>query len=282
MKNFSIPVDPTNLGQVMACIGFLEAAQELCGRTRGSFGLNGTSTEFILEGSENPFERVLEFLANAEIRVCVPKGVEFEDPAFGASVELEGYPTSEFKEFTPVIELAQGTHVIRLGHWADDSSRDSFKLFAGSQKTHQIIRNMLYGDSKKKQQGVRDFWSKRRKEFLNNPFEVTTGIGGSFNFDPRGAWSAIDVGYSPNDQGQGIASSPLVEVLAAWGLEHSRPKEHGVRKVDYYIWNGLVPPSLARPVFGGAEVGVVTRKFTLELGLSGKNKFVTYSKEVIK
>ena len=31
------------------------------------------------------------------------------------------------------------------------------------------------------------------------------------------AWTGIDAGYSPNDQGHGLAASPVVEILAARG-----------------------------------------------------------------
>ena len=61
-------------------------------------------------------------------------------------------------------------------------------------------------------------------------------MGGSFNFDPRGAWTAIDAGYSLNDQGHQVDASPVVEFLAAWGLENARPDEFATRQVRYAAW----------------------------------------------
>ena len=106
-------------------------------------------------------------------------------------------------------------------------------------------------------------------------------MGGSFNFDPRGAWTALDAGYSPNQQKHGIAASPVVELLAAWGLEHARPDEYETRQVRYGAWSGLVPPILARADLAGGDVAVPVRKFRFVLDLSGKNKVVTFAQEEI-
>lgn len=279
MPTHSIPVDPTNLGQVLACIGFLEASQILCGRTEGGFEWDKGAVRFFLTGEVNPFERVLEFVATSKIQVCVPPNTDYVDLGFGDSVKLRTYPSKEFKELTPVVQLAGSNHQVQISHWIDGSSRDSFKLFAGTQKTHHILRNMIDGDSSKGQTGIRDFWAKNKTMLVADPFNVTTRIGGSFNFDPRGSWTAINAGYSPNDQGHGSSSSPVVEVMAAWGLEHARPSEFGVRQVRYAIWKGLLPVTLARPAFGNAEIGLEKRVFRLELDLAGKNKIVTYATE---
>jgi CRISPR-associated protein Csx14 len=104
-------------------------------------------------------------------------------------------------------------------------------------------------------------------------------MGGSFNFDPRGAWTAIDAGYSPNTQKDGIAASPVVEMLAAIGLEHARPDEYERRKVRYAVWGRSLPPMLARAALSGADLKVPMRRFEFELDLSGKNKVTTFAQE---
>src|SRR5207244_2862910 len=100
-------------------------------------------------------------------------------------------------------------------------------------------------------------------------------------FDPRGAWTAIDAGYSPNDHKHLVSASPIVEILAAVGLEHARPKEFGTRAVRYGVWAGLVPPVLARAALGCASIGIPIRTFRFTLDLSGKNKVVTFAEEEI-
>ena len=112
------------------------------------------------------------------------------------------------------------------------------------------------------------------------PFDVLTLMGGSFNFDPRGAWTALDAGYSPNKhKHHGVAASPVVEILSAWGLEYARPDEYESRQVRYGAWSGLLPPMLARPALAGVSAAVPVRLFRFVLDLSGKNKVVTFAQE---
>jgi CRISPR-associated protein Csx14 len=131
-----------------------------------------------------------------------------------------------------------------------------------------------------KRRGIKALWEQQRQELTAQPFDVLTLMGGSFNFDPRGAWTALDAGYSPNNhKHHGIAASPVVEVLAAWGLEHARPEEYETRRVRYGAWSGRTPPILARPAFAGLNVAVPLRRFRFVLDLSGKNKVVTFAQE---
>jgi hypothetical protein len=137
--------------------------------------------------------------------------------------------------------------VVELDHWADGSSRESFKLYAGNRSADAVARAMLKGvrgkPSKKqkvngqpgdlKTKGVRQLWEEDRVALVKAPFDVLTPMGGSFNFDPRGAWTAIDAGYSPNEHKHAIEASPVVEFLAAWGLENARPVEFELRQVRY-------------------------------------------------
>jgi CRISPR-associated protein Csx14 len=104
-------------------------------------------------------------------------------------------------------------------------------------------------------------------------------MGGSFNFDPRGAWTAIDAGYSPNTQKYGIAASPVVEILAAIGLEHARPDQYETRKVRYAVWGHPLPPMLGRAAVAGADLKLPMRRFDFELDLSGKNQVTTFAQE---
>jgi CRISPR-associated protein Csx14 len=182
--------------------------------------------------------------------------------------------------------------VIELGHWADGSSRESFKLYAGNRSADRIARAMLKGVRKKrtrkqkangqpgdlKTKGVMQLWEEDRAALIRAPFDVLTPMGGSFNFDPRGAWTALDAGYSPNEHKHAIQASPVVEFLAAWGLEHARPVEFDLRQVRYSVWGASLPPMLARAALAGAA-SVPTRLFRFELDLSGKNKVVTFAQE---
>ena len=167
-----------------------------------------------------------------------------------------------------------------LNHWADGSTRNDLKLYAGNRSALDIATAMLGNRSegpKEQTKGIAQLWQKHRGDLIEHPFHVTTPMKGSFNFDPRGTWTAIDAGYSPDAQKHKVLASPVVEILAALGLQNSRPKQHG-RQVSYAIWAQALPPILARAALGGM-VGLLTRQFVFELGVSGKNKFVTFSEE---
>ena len=313
MAESSIPVDLFNPGQVVACLGFLEAADALVGGAERGFDWSDEAqVRFRLHtaGLENSFAVVLRFLAEAEIHCCVPMGYsdpppkkkkadEDDDEDSTSSTEnlafTESYPARKGDRTALTIRLASSDgHLIDLGHWADDSNRNEFKLYAGNRSAFGIARAMLRGTREKptkkqkngnvKTLGIAALWAQQCDELIAKPFDVLTLMGGSFNFDPRGAWTAIDAGYSPNKhKNHGVAASPVVEMLSVWGLEHARPDvyedEYETRQVRYGVWSGLLPPILARPALSGASPAAPVRRFRFELALSGKNKVVTFAQE---
>lgn len=207
----------------------------------------------------------------------------------------ETFPAKKADRMTLPIRLGGGNRpVIELGHWADDpddSGRESFKLYSGNRSAEKIARAMLKGVRKKpskrqkesrqardiKTKGIAQLWEDERSRLIKEPFDVLTPMGGSFNFDPRGAWTAIDAGYSPNDQGDQVAASPVVEFLAAWGLEHARPLVSDDRQVRYVAWGVPLQPCLARVALIGAIPSLPMRHFHFLLDSSGKNKIVTFA-----
>ena len=301
MTEASIPVDLFNPGQVFACLGFLEAADVLLGDAVGGFDWSDEAhVRFRLRaaGDANPFAVVLRLLASGNVMELEPKGW----PG-GSGPEAEStdcFPSSledhrdEKKKWTRTkfpIRLRIGTPdqpglQVDLLNWADGSTRPSFKLYSGNRSACGIARDMLRGkrgnSTKKKPEtlGIETLWRQQSDALTARPFDVLTLMGGSFNFDPRGAWTALDAGYSPNQHKEhGIAASPVVEILAAWGLEHARPDEYETRRVRYGAWSGLVPPILARPAIAAARVAIPVRRFRFVLDLSGKNKVVTFAQE---
>lgn len=320
MAEASIPVDLLNPGQVFACLGFMEAADILLGDAEGGFDWSKDSnTRFALRatGERNPFEAVLEFLAEAEPNRWGPSGyidlppkkgegdrdedTEEDDDAEKATASVAPlldlsitFPAKAGDRMALPIRFGGGNRpVVELNHWTDGSSRENFKLYSGNRSADAIARAMLKGvrgaPSKKqrasgqlgdvKTKGVRQLWEEDRAALVKTPFDVLTPMGGSFNFDQRGAWTAIDAGYSPNKHKHTIEASPVVEFLAAWGLENARPVEFGLRQVRYAAWGVNLPLILARAALAGALPAVPERQFRFELDLSGKNKVVTFAQE---
>lgn len=308
MAEASIPVDLFNPGQVFACLGFLEAADVLLGNAEGGFEWSESpNVRFLLaaDGEQNPFEVALRFLATAQISRCVPTTFAVsqssespeEDEDFGDEltdslglVILECFPQPEADQMTLPVQL-QGSdgHLLSLSHWADGSGRNDFKLYSGNRSGASIARAMLSGTREKSQKnkeigdlktnGIESLWTTRRTELIAAPFDTLTPMGGSFNFDPRGAWTGIDAGYSPNDQRHGLSASPVVELLAALGMEHARPNQGTKRHVQYAVWSPSIPPMLARLALAGNAFGGGMRFFRFTLEMSGKNKVVTFAEE---
>ena len=300
MAEHSIPVDLLNPGQVFACLGFLEAADVLCGEAQGGFHDwdNNSATRFRLStvGNENPFEVVLEFLATeAKIRSVAPPGYTVSETETANPPEpTETFMAQKADKTTLPIRLGGGNRpVIELGHWADGSGRETFKLYSGNRSADKIAHDMLNGVRKPtprqtqegqpgalQTKGIEQLFDEDRNGLISDPFRVTP-MGGSFNFDPRGAWTAIDAGYSPNTQKHTVMASPVVEFLAAWGLQDARPLMSGNkgREVRYAVWKEMLPPMLARAAFIRAIPGLTIKCFRFTIALSGKNKIVTFAKQ---
>ena len=289
MAEATIPVDLLNPGQVFACLGFLEAADVLCGNAEGGFNWeesrSADAAQFKLRaaGGSSPIGEVLEFLAAAKIQCLKPTRWAGEPRKGESPVLTATFPEPIGGRMALPIRLRDGNtrKVADIDHWADGSSRIPFKLYAGNRSAYSIACNILHGDATKGLRGVKDLLRDERTELALRPFDVCTPMGGSFNFDPRKAWTAIDVGYSPDTQEHKVVASPVVEILAAWGMQHARPDEYETRQVRYGAWGALVPPLLARPALAGVDVAIPIRKFEFTLDLSGKNKVVTYSTEEV-
>lgn len=313
----SIPVDLKSPGQVLACMGFLEAAEVLCGGIEAHFDWSEAQATFVLRahGDENPFLVVLEFLSKAKVSELTPLGyveggaadgdddgeedatpreteddddTENEEPGeVQGRQETPGFPAGEGDRNALPLQLAHDGRRLNISHWADGSSRDDFKLYSGNRSANRIATQMLQGVRAKptknqsigdlRNRGLQQLWHEQREALLEAPFDVVTPMGGSFNFDPRGAWTAIDAGYSPNTQKDAIAASPVVELLAAIGLEHARPDQYETRKVRYAVWGHPLPPMLGRAALAGADFKLPMRRFEYELALSGKNKVTTFA-----
>jgi len=317
-----VPVDLKSPGQVLACMGFLEVAEVLLGGVEAHFDWSEPRAMFVLrsDGDKNPFEVVLEFLAKARVIELTPTGYveggaadggnseeeeaissgpeDGDESDDGDSGEVQGrvttpvFPAGEGERNALPIQVVSDGRCITVSHWADGSSRDAFKLYSGNRSARRIAAQMLQGVRAKakrnqsvgdlKNRGLQQLWQEQREEMLKAPFHVVTAMGGSFNFDPRGAWTAIDAGYSPNTQKDGIAASPVVEILAAIGLEHARPDQYETGKVRYAVWGHPLPPMLARAALAGTDLNVPIRRFEFELALSGKNKITTFAREEIR
>lgn len=299
MAETEIPVDLRNPGQVFACLGFLEAADILLGHAEGGFDWEDGSPQAIFHlraaGEENPVSAVLAFLASANIRSTTSAGWQAVKPKAEhdniAPLLLPTAPSDAPGDLELPIQVSgAGDKIINLTSWCDASSRGDFKLYSGNRSAVGIAQAMLHGVREKprkgqnigdvKFSGLEQLWREDPAKLTIDPLGTLTAMGGSFNFDPRGAWNALDTGYSLNDHKHPVSASPVVEILTALGLEHSRPRQdQNGRNVRYAAWRGMLPPLAARPALAGCNAFADLRLFRFTLTTSGKNKIVTFAEE---
>ena len=304
MAEARIPVDLFNPGQVFACLGFLEAVDMLLGDACGGFDWsNESDVRFVIKspGAECPVRKVLDFLTNVSVQEIEPVG--WPDLRTTGLERSESFPspladhrdnTGEMKRTKlPIglVDVREKSRGMQLQHWTDGSSRPDFKLYAGNRSGYSIALDMLKGKKSKPNKkhpsgtaltfGIRQLWQNRASELATSPFNILIDMGGSFNLDARGAWTSLDAGYSPDEQGHRLGASPVVEFLAALGLENSRPLECERGTFRYSVWETPVTLELARPLIAGCPIAIPLRVFEFKIRLSGKNKIVSFSQEAL-
>jgi len=316
MAESIIPVDLFNPGQVFACLGFMELADVLLGEAEAGFDWTEPSQprfHLSVPSDQEPVPFVLKFITSSTVIPVAPLGYitpkkknkngknnndgnytsDHDTEVCSEHTKLEHSDTfsaSKADEMSlPVRFYNSDNNFIELTHWADGSSRASFKLYSGNRAAAHIINSMLHGVREKpgknkhqgkiKYKGIAQLLRENPEMFMERPFDILTPIGGSFNFDSRGAWNALDAGYSPNTQKHGVVASPLVHLLAACGLENTRPVELANHQIRYCVWSCMLPVNIARVAFQGCIPSIPSRSFHFNLVLSGKNKIVTFAHE---
>jgi CRISPR-associated endonuclease/helicase Cas3 len=230
-----VAVDPTNPGQFFACCGLLELADQLWPGAEGWYEGGefciacGGSLQTLLAALVGAVPEEITRLENGlEVkRLLAPLRLTFEadNPL---TFTLDAWMT---------VRADKGDVVV--------AANPPWNFWSGQQTPLRIwspvraaLARMLPGlDSVK----ARELFTQR--EFLT----------GRFGFDPGPAWNALDVGFSPNEQGISVESSPAVELLAAVGIQRFRPRMGDSRDCfDYFTWGIPLPPAVAAAAADGA------------------------------
>lgn len=281
MSTASIPVDLFNPGQVFACLGFLEAADVLLGDAEGGFDWSdeGNATfALIASGQRNPFEVVLEFLAEAEVKIISPKNVVGPWPSHSIRSAIFPAPVSELltsnkKDYTACalpLEIMNCEHKLVVSNWLEGDGRHVLKLFAGKQVAARLVALMLNGQDGAV--GLKQVIMEIQSNGFRDPFNVVGPVGGRFGYDARGAWDAIRLGTSLDKQSSLICVSPQVEILAAIGLEHARPNFPDNYKIHYSVWGEIVPIMLARAALTSAYALLPRNQYRVFVAHLGDDK----------
>jgi CRISPR-associated protein Csx14 len=266
----SIAVDPCNPGEFFACCGLLELADRLWRGAEGWF----TDGDFQIAPVD---ERSGATLADL---LCVLTECSAQSDA-GPDITREADSDQLGK-----IDALRLTHAasrldLRLDWWMMIQSDKGkviakptvWKLWAGQQSSLSIWKTL----SSALRGSLTKFVSRHGREILRSH----EFLSGRFGFDPGAAWNALDIGFSPNEQGMKVATSPFTELLAAIGLQRFRPSPGRTRaEFVYATWALHLSPGVAKAAASCHFPWAGGRRFRGRLSHRGSYKGLEYSTQL--
>ncbi len=249
MHELRIPLDPCNPGQFYACCGLVELAELSGACTLSHFEINDhlpRRAEFVVQStSPVSLAALLDDLREADYKAL-------SRPVIGSS---------EKDSIAPIEATIFGSSRI-LDWWLDAfwEKATSLKCWAGQVTSRALFEKLP-----------------RLLSAGDDPFQNAALTTTRFGIDPRSAWVALDLGYSPNEQGQESRTYPAVEMLAALGLQGFRPA--GSRKLgySYALWRNALPMDAARSACAEPWSSVSSRLYRFSLGERGSYKFISFA-----
>jgi CRISPR-associated protein Csx14 len=231
-----VTVDPTNPGQFFACCGLLELADRLWPGAEGWF----SDGEFRIkcEGTLDTLLAILVMDPPGAVERLECNGLTIAPIIAPLSFSFDGGATT-------ALVLDAWTRIAVLKGSAQVISNSPWNFWSGRQNSLGIwcaLRTELAA-------------LLRRLDPADFPALLTERLfqNGRFGFDPGPAWNALDVGFSPNEQGMEVESSPAVELLAAVGLQRFRPVMNESRDAfHYFTWHCPSAPAVAAAAMVGA------------------------------
>jgi len=273
MGEATIAVDLLNPGQVLGCIGLMEAAEVFFGGVRAGFDWRGATTGFKLEAAlaDNPIAAVIGFLKSARATALVPANCEHTTDKWKLPSERlpddapYAYPSPDSPATLAVRldgEVARRKASLTIDYWGDHlltTQRDPLKLWggAGGYPGAALANDALelIGEADE-----------------SDPFAHRAPQSSAFRLDWRRDYIPIDAGFSPNEHGSlSMVGYPLVELLAAIGLTYARPVRDDRLAFRYGVIGGRTyAPSFMRAALGGGELPFPMRSFQMQLGWTGQ------------
>lgn len=148
---------------------------------------------------------------------------------------------------------------IRLDWWQRGYGLNQpFKFWAGQQTAKSVVTNLLTA--------ARDG---HPRDWLDFQAPTTGRLG----VDPQGSWSALELGWSPNEHKDiQYLCRPFVELLAFVGLQHFPVQGQRDTGFRYSLWPD-VPLQLAVLAFAGSSIHSLGCWQT-QIGSAGSNKIL--------
>lgn len=254
MPELRIPLDPCNPGQFYACCGLIELFELSDAQTLSYFEVNWRrprEATFVL-ASEASLElsTITQAVRKAEYKVLPRPGAEDK--------------SSDKDSIAPSLVLIFGQELV-LDWWLECfwHKASPLKCWAGqvtTQKLVSILPPLLASD--------------------NSSFEDGVPTTTRFGIDPRSAWVALNLGYSPNEQGQESRTYPVVEMLGAFGLQGFRPAGSRAEGFTYNLWLSPLPRVVARSVCARSWPGCESVAYRFALGVRGSYKYFSFAERI--
>ena len=208
----TVPVDPSNPGEFLACCGLLELAHSFWGvKAVGRFG-------------DNTFDLHIPTSDEA---------INFKD------ISIQ---TDDEKDAIHPIDLFIKGRTIHLDWWLNlpNSSKENspLKTWAGTQKIYKNLLQPIFEKALEKGDDIVEC------------FQYTANLSKRLGADTRSSWNKIDAGFSPDCQNMKIPIFVMVEFLSAVGLQRFRPDKVSVKKEKgknvmwcYFLWKDHYLPA---------------------------------------
>jgi CRISPR-associated protein Csx14 len=262
--DITVELDPRNPGQFFACCGLLELASRLWPASSAN-GWREPEGWFDAEGSRATFHIATASGHNDPLDAIV--ALITEDTPLARLAEDAGYFAPDRQ---PI--LLRDPLNARLDWWLDSyrgGDKSELKVWAGQQTP---MRNV---------QGMQGAWremiaANQNKGIGAGLFADQWPMTGRFGFDPAAASTAIDVGFSPDEQGIPVLTSPATELLAAIGLQRCRPLRDENSRGRWFIYNVWADPldiSVAAAAVVGSGRAVMTSAFRVVMRNSQYGNF---------
>lgn len=246
----TLNVDVKNPGQYFACCGLFELAHRLWPGSEAWFASQKFSISVLSTEDDFTLDRIIRTLTSVKLQVDSIRG---ESAYYAVRIVNPG-------------ELD-----VLLDWWLGNSDKASaLKLWAGNQNSLGILQTL--------KSSLLAF----PLASVDSLLDWSTPLTSRFGLDPRSAWNALDVGFSPNEHGMPAASYPFVEMLAAIGLQRFRPLKAAPTTTPlewgYSTWSKAVPIQIATAVSEGITTAGDARRYVFRISERGSYKGFTFSR----
>jgi hypothetical protein len=262
-----VQVDPANPGQFFACCGLLELADRFWPGAVGAF--DGPAFHIETDGElitllhslvECRAEEVTRLETGVEVKPLIaPLRLTFNTTIPFALI-LDGWMTVRVVK-GEAAAVANPPWNFWSGQQTSLRIWSALRAALADQLT-EFLKLKSVEPEPKARKPMPGATAKLPPDRLEDLFTRRVQLSGRFGFDPGPAWNALDAGFSPNEQGMEVASSPAVELLAAVGLQRFRPNMAPDRQTfDYFTWGRPLAPVVAAAAAAGSVPAPPSARF---------------------